>query len=137
MRIVLDIEYKAAKSIKRGVSFQKPRKGKSAGKSFSGYKQPSDECFQNKFEYSKLGAGPGANFRALPGGDPPEPAFRWRFAAQNFRFFQRQETIFWIFRTNSKTDGFQFSVDISNLVASNDFNFDLALTVPQDYLIRK
>jgi hypothetical protein len=36
-----------------------------------------------------------------------------------------------------KLEGMQFPVDISNLVASKDFNFELDLNIPQDYLIRK
>ena len=51
--------------------------------------------------------------------------------------FSKTRDDFLSFQDKLKTEGFQFSVDISNLVASSDFNFDLALTVPQDYLIRK
>jgi len=51
--------------------------------------------------------------------------------------FSKTRDDFLNFQDKLKTEGFQFSVDISNLVASNDFNFDLELSVPQDYLIRK
>jgi len=51
--------------------------------------------------------------------------------------FAKTRDDFLSFQDKLKAEGFQFSVDISNLVASDDFNFDLALTVPQDYLIRK
>ena len=51
--------------------------------------------------------------------------------------FSKTRDDFLTFQGKLKTEGFQFSVDISNLVASNDFNFDLELNIPQDYLIRK
>jgi len=51
--------------------------------------------------------------------------------------FSKTRDDFLTFQDKLKAEGFQFSVDISNLVASTDFNFDLELTVPQDYLIRK
>ena len=51
--------------------------------------------------------------------------------------FSKTRDDFLTFQDKLKTEGFQFSVDISNLVASNDFDFDLVITVPQDYLIRK
>ena len=41
------------------------------------------------------------------------------------------------FQNNLKNEGFQFPVDISNLVASQDFDFDLDLDIPQNYLIRQ
>ena len=51
--------------------------------------------------------------------------------------FSKTRDDFLNFQDKLKTEGFQFPVDISNLVASNDFNFDLEISVPQDYLIRK
>jgi len=51
--------------------------------------------------------------------------------------FSKTRDDFLAFQDKLKAERFQFSVNISNLVASNDFNFDLNLTVPQDYLIRK
>jgi Tfp pilus assembly protein PilN len=51
--------------------------------------------------------------------------------------FSKTRDDFLSFQDKLKTEGFQFSVDISNLVASNDFNFDLVITITQDYLIRK
>jgi Tfp pilus assembly protein PilN len=51
--------------------------------------------------------------------------------------FSKKRDDFLNFQGKLKTEGFQFPVDISNLVASNDFDFDLTLTIPQDYLIRE
>lgn len=51
--------------------------------------------------------------------------------------FSKSRDDFLDFQDKLKSEGFQFSVDISNLVASQNFNFDLELTIPQDYLIRK
>lgn len=51
--------------------------------------------------------------------------------------FSKTREAFLDFQEKLKIEGFQFSVDISNLVASRDFNFDLELTIPQDYLIRQ
>lgn len=51
--------------------------------------------------------------------------------------FSKTRDDFLNFQDKLKTEGFQFPVDISNLVASTDFDFDLEITVPQDYLIRK
>lgn len=51
--------------------------------------------------------------------------------------FSKTREAFLDFQDKLKAEGFQFSVDISNLVASKDFNFDLELTIPQDYLTRE
>jgi Tfp pilus assembly protein PilN len=41
------------------------------------------------------------------------------------------------FQDRMHSEGFQSPVDISNLVASKNFKFDLNLAISQDYLIRK
>lgn len=51
--------------------------------------------------------------------------------------FSKTRDAFLDFQNKLKSEGFQFPVDISNLVASNDFDFDLELNIPEDYLIRK
>lgn len=51
--------------------------------------------------------------------------------------FSKTRDAFLDFQDKLKNEGFQFPVDISNLVASNDFDFDLELNIPDDYLIRK
>lgn len=51
--------------------------------------------------------------------------------------FSKSRDDFIEFQDKLKSEGFQFTTDISNLVASNNFNFDLEPNVPQDYLIRK
>jgi len=51
--------------------------------------------------------------------------------------FSKTRDAFLDFQNKLKSEGFQFSVDISNLVASQNFNFDLDLTIPKDYLIRQ
>jgi len=51
--------------------------------------------------------------------------------------FSKTREAFLDFQNRLKNEGFQFSVDISNLVASNNFDFELELTIPEDYLIRK
>jgi Tfp pilus assembly protein PilN len=55
----------------------------------------------------------------------------------NLSGFAKSREGFIEFQNRLKGDGLQFSNDISNLVASKDFNFDLEITVPPDYLIRK
>ncbi|OGI26298.1 MAG: hypothetical protein A3J76_04705 [Candidatus Moranbacteria bacterium RBG_13_45_13] len=50
--------------------------------------------------------------------------------------FSKTRDDFIDFQNKLKLEGFQFSIDISNLVASQNFNFDLDLNIPQDYLIR-
>jgi hypothetical protein len=51
--------------------------------------------------------------------------------------FSKTRDDFLNFQNKLKEEGFQFPVNISNLVASNDFNFDLDLAVPQNYLIHE
>jgi Tfp pilus assembly protein PilN len=51
--------------------------------------------------------------------------------------FSKTRDDFLNFQNKLREGGFQFSVNISNLVASNDFTFDLDLTVPQNYLIHE
>jgi hypothetical protein len=51
--------------------------------------------------------------------------------------FSKTRDDFLDFQDKIKAEGFQFPVDISNLVASSDFDFNLDIIVPQDYLIRK
>jgi Tfp pilus assembly protein PilN len=51
--------------------------------------------------------------------------------------FSKTREAFLDFQNKLKNEGFQFSTDISNLVASNNFDFELELTIPEDYLIRK
>jgi Tfp pilus assembly protein PilN len=51
--------------------------------------------------------------------------------------FSKTRDAFLDFQDKLKNEGFQFPVDISNLVASNDFDFDLVSSIPDDYLIRK
>jgi len=51
--------------------------------------------------------------------------------------FSKTRDAFLDFQDKLKNEGFQFSIDISNLVASEDFDFDLEIDIPQDYLIRK
>lgn len=51
--------------------------------------------------------------------------------------FSKTRDAFLDFQDKLKNEGFQFSIDISNLVVSNDFDFDLEVDIPQDYLIRK
>lgn len=51
--------------------------------------------------------------------------------------FSKTRDDFLDFQGKLKMEGFQFPVDISNLVASADFDFDLEISIPQDYLIRK
>jgi Tfp pilus assembly protein PilN len=48
--------------------------------------------------------------------------------------FSKTRDDFLDFQDKLKAEGFVFSVDLSNLVAAQDFNFDLELDVPQDYL---
>lgn len=51
--------------------------------------------------------------------------------------FSKTRDAFLYFQDRLKSEGFQFSVDISNLVASDNFEFDLDVDIPQDYLIRQ
>jgi hypothetical protein len=51
--------------------------------------------------------------------------------------FSKTRDAFLDFQDKLKNEGFQFSVDISNLVASNNFDFDLEPIIPENYLIRK
>lgn len=51
--------------------------------------------------------------------------------------FSKTRDDFLAFQDKLKNEGFQFSVDISNLVSSQNFNFDLQVNIPQDYLIPK
>lgn len=51
--------------------------------------------------------------------------------------FSKSREAFLDFQDKLQNEGFQFSTDISNLVASKDFNFVLATNIPQDYLNRK
>ena len=51
--------------------------------------------------------------------------------------FSKTRDDFLNFQSKLKAEGFQFTVDISNLVASENFNFDLEVDIPQNYLIRK
>lgn len=51
--------------------------------------------------------------------------------------FSKTRDAFLSFQDKLKNEGFQFPVDISNLVASDNFDFDLEITVPENYLIRK
>jgi len=51
--------------------------------------------------------------------------------------FSKTREAFLDFQEKLKAEGYQFSVNISNLVASKDFNFDLEMTVPEEYLARE
>ncbi|MFH0929885.1 MAG: PilN domain-containing protein [Candidatus Moraniibacteriota bacterium] len=51
--------------------------------------------------------------------------------------FSKTREAFLDFQDKLKNEGFQFPIDISNLVASKDFDFDLEPNIPEDYLIRK
>ena len=51
--------------------------------------------------------------------------------------FSKTRDGFLDFQNSLKNEGFQFSVDISNLVASENFDFDLDLTIPDSYLYSK
>ncbi|HLM83782.1 MAG TPA: PilN domain-containing protein [Candidatus Bathyarchaeia archaeon] len=51
--------------------------------------------------------------------------------------FSKTRDDFLSFQERLKQEGFQFPVNISNLVASENFNFDLQITIPQDYLTSK
>lgn len=51
--------------------------------------------------------------------------------------FAKTRDGFLAFQNSLKNEGFQFSVDISNLVASENFDFDLDLTIPDSYLYSK
>lgn len=51
--------------------------------------------------------------------------------------FSKSRDDFLDFQGKLKLEGFQFSTDISNLVASKDFDFSLDVSIPEDYLIRK
>lgn len=51
--------------------------------------------------------------------------------------FSKTREAFLDFQDKLKNEGFEFPVDISNLVASKDFDFDLEPNIPEDYLIRK
>jgi hypothetical protein len=51
--------------------------------------------------------------------------------------FAKTRDDFLDFQGKLNSEGFQSPVDISNLVASKDFYFDLDLNIPQDYLIQK
>jgi len=83
-----------------------PGKENQAGKSFSGYKQPSDECFQNKFEIFQIGRGSWCEFQSSARRGSAWASFPLTVAAQNFRFFQRQETIFLNFQDKLKNGWF-------------------------------
>ncbi len=48
--------------------------------------------------------------------------------------FSKTRDDFIDFQNKLEAEGFKFSVDLSNLVAAQDFNFDLQLEIPQDYL---
>lgn len=64
-----------------------------------------------------------------------------KLSAQNNQLkisgFSKTREDFLDFQDKLKNEGFQFSNDISNLVASSNFDFELELTIPEDYLIRK
>ena len=51
--------------------------------------------------------------------------------------FSKTREAFLDFQSKLKNEGFQFSTDISNLVASSNFDFELEPNIPEDYLIRK
>lgn len=51
--------------------------------------------------------------------------------------FSKTRDEFLYFQDKLKEEGFQFPINLSNLVASQNFNFDLEISIPQDYLIRK
>jgi Tfp pilus assembly protein PilN len=51
--------------------------------------------------------------------------------------FAKTRDDFLNFQENLKKEGFQSPVDVSNLVSSKDFNFELNLGISEDYLILK
>jgi Tfp pilus assembly protein PilN len=51
--------------------------------------------------------------------------------------FSKTRDDFLDFQNKLKNEGFQIPVDISNLVASSDFNFEFNINVPKEYLMRK
>jgi len=136
MRIVLDIEYKAAKASSEASLSRSPGKENQLEKVF----QDTNSQVTN---VSKISSNIPNWARVLVRISElcPEGIRLSQLSADGSQLkisgFSKTRDDFLNFQDKLKTDGFQFSVDISNLVASNDFNFDLVLTVPQDYLIRK
>ena len=136
MRIVLDIEYKAAKASSEASLSRSPGKENQLEKVF----QDTNSQVTN---VSKISSNIPNWARVLVRISElcPEWIRLSQLSADGSQLkisgFSKTRDDFLNFQDKLKTDGFQFSVDISNLVASNDFNFDLVLTVPQDYLIRK
>ncbi len=51
--------------------------------------------------------------------------------------FAKTREAFLAFQEDLKKEGFQVPSNISNLVSSQDFDFVLEITIPQDYLMRK
>ena len=136
MRIVLDIEYKAAKASSEASLSRSPGKENQLEKVF----QDTNSQVTN---VSKISSNIPNWARVLVRISElcTEGIRLSQLSADGSQLkisgFSKTRDDFLNFQDKLKTDGFQFSVDISNLVASNDFNFDLVLTVPQDYLIRK
>lgn len=51
--------------------------------------------------------------------------------------FAKTRDDFLNFQENLREEGFQSPVNVSNLVSSKDFNFELNLGIPENYLIQK
>jgi Tfp pilus assembly protein PilN len=136
MRIVLNIEYQAARESSEASLV------KNSGKENQLEKVFHDANIQVA-SVSKISSNIGNWARVLVRISElsPEGIRLSRLSADGSKLkisgFSKTREDFLTFQDKLKADGFQFSVDISNLVASNDFNFDLDLTIPQDYLIRK
>ena len=136
MRIVLDIEYKAAKASSEASLSRSPGKENQLEKVFQ-------DTNSQVAKVSKISSSIPNWARVLVRISElcPEGIRLSQLSADGSQLkisgFSKTRDDFLSFQDKLKTEGFQFSVDISNLVASSDFNFDLALTVPQDYLIRK
>jgi len=136
MRVVLDIEYQAAEKSSRMSLSKSPGEESQLEKVF-------DDANDQVANASKISSNIPNWARVLVRISEliPEGIRVKQLSADGQQLkvsgFSKTRDDFLTLQNKLKAEGFEFLVDVSNLVASNDFNFDLDLTIPQDYLIRE
>lgn len=136
MQMVLGIEYQAAKYSSEKSAVKNTEKEDQLERTF-------EDTNKQVANFSRIGSGIPNWARVLVRVSElcPDGIRISRLSAEENQIeiagFAKTRDDFLDFQNSLKAEGFQFSSDISNLVASRDFNFDLSVGISQDYLIRK
>jgi len=136
MQIGLDIEYKAAKKSSEA-SFSK-NYGKE--NQLEKYFQETDSQVKKISQISSSISNWSKVLRRLSELSPEGiriSKITVRESQLNVSGFSKTRDDFLNFQDRLKAESFLFSVDLSNLVASSNFDFDLELKITENYLIRE